>query len=112
MSFYTSNHIKTCYYSGEFDDLLDNNFTRDPSHTMDEIELTYQSVGRSSLLDSNGGSVESRQNQKLLEIEELTLQTPTNGTTLVHNLIADIYDKDHLLVSTLLTVSGFNHLDW
>ncbi|XP_056845282.1 LOW QUALITY PROTEIN: ABC transporter D family member 2, chloroplastic [Raphanus sativus] len=79
---------------GEFDDLLDNNITRDPSHTMDEIELTYQS---SSLLDSNG-SVESRQNQKLLEIEELTLQTPTNGTTLVHNLTADIYDKDHLLI--------------
>lgn len=78
---------------GEFDDLLDNNITRDPSHTMDEIELTYQS----SLLDSNG-SVESRQNQKLLEIQELTLQTPTNGTTLVHNLTADIYDKDHLLI--------------
>ncbi|KAJ0230407.1 ABC transporter type 1 [Hirschfeldia incana] len=79
---------------GEFDDLLDNSIIRDPSHTMDEIELTYQSAGRSSLLDSNG----SVQNQKLLEIEELTLQTPTNGTTLVHNLIADIYDKDHLLI--------------
>ncbi|KAF8075407.1 hypothetical protein N665_1096s0007 [Sinapis alba] len=82
---------------GEFDDLLDNNSTRDPSHTIDEIKLTYQSAAKSSLLDSNG-SVQSRQNQKLLEIEELTLQTPTNGTTLVHNLIADIYDKDHLLI--------------
>ncbi|CAH8306279.1 unnamed protein product [Eruca vesicaria subsp. sativa] len=82
---------------GEFDDLLDNNITRDPSHAMDEIELTYQSAGSSSWLDSNG-SVPSRQKQKLLEIEELTLQTPTNGTTLVHNLIADIYDKDHLLI--------------
>lgn len=67
---------------------------------MDEIELTYQSAERSSLLvDSNGSSLQSRpQNQKLLEIEELTLQTPTNGTTLVHNLTADIYDKDHLLI--------------
>ncbi|KAL0696206.1 hypothetical protein Bca4012_063386 [Brassica carinata] len=82
---------------GEFDDLLDNNSTRDPSQIMDEIKLTYQSAGTSSLLRSNG-SVQSRQNQKLLEIEELTLQTPTNGTTLVHNLIADIYEKDHLLI--------------
>ena len=67
---------------------------------MDEIELTYQSAGRSSLLvDSNGSSLQSRpENQKLLEIQELTLQTPTNGTTLVHNLTAHIYDKDHLLV--------------
>ncbi|KAG2248161.1 hypothetical protein Bca52824_087789 [Brassica carinata] len=82
---------------GEFDDLLDNNIT---SHTMDEIELTYQSAERSSLLvDSNGSSLQSRpENQKLLEIQELTLQTPTNGTTLVHNLTAHIYDKDHLLI--------------
>nr|VDD50219.1 unnamed protein product [Brassica oleracea] len=82
---------------GEFDELLDNNIT---SHTMDEIELTYQSAGRSSLLvDSNGSSLQSRpENQKLLEIQELTLQTPTNGTTLVHNLTAHIYDKDHLLI--------------
>ncbi|XP_009146314.1 ABC transporter D family member 2, chloroplastic [Brassica rapa] len=82
---------------GEFDDLLDNNIT---SHTMDEIELTYQSAERSSLpVDSNGSSVQSRpQNQKLLEIEELTLQTPTNRTTLLHNLTAYIYDKDHLLI--------------
>ncbi|CAN7085401.1 unnamed protein product [Brassica oleracea var. botrytis] len=29
--------------------------------------------------------------KKLLEFEELTHQTPTNGTTLVHNLVADIY---------------------
>lgn len=100
MSFYVSNHIKTCYNSGEFDDLLDNNISRDSSHTVGEIELTYQSAGRSSLLDSNG-SIQSRQNQKLLEIEELTLQTPTNGTTLVHNLSVDIYDEDHLLVSSL-----------
>ncbi|VVB00087.1 unnamed protein product [Arabis nemorensis] len=82
---------------GEFDDLLDNNIFRDPSHTLEEIELTYQSAGRSSLLDSNG-SIQSRQNEKLLEIEKLTLQTPTNGTTLVHNLSVDIYDKDHLLI--------------
>ncbi|ESQ29839.1 hypothetical protein EUTSA_v10011270mg [Eutrema salsugineum] len=82
---------------GEFDDLLDNNISRENSHTVEEIELTYQSAGRSSLPDSNG-SIQSRQNQKLLEIEELTLQTPTNGTTLVHNLFADIYDKDHLLI--------------
>ncbi|KFK35525.1 hypothetical protein AALP_AA4G002100 [Arabis alpina] len=82
---------------GEFDDLLDNNIFRDPSDTMEEIELTYQSAGRSSLLDSNG-SIQSRQKEKLLEIEELTLQTPTNGTTLVHNLSVDIYDKDHLLI--------------
>ncbi|CAH2033390.1 unnamed protein product [Thlaspi arvense] len=85
---------------GEFDDLLDNNISRDPSQ-LEEIELTYQSELEpsftSSLLDSNG-SIQSRQNQKLLEIEELTLQTPTNGTTLVHSLVADIYDKDHLLI--------------
>uniref|UniRef100_A0A1J3E8Z8 ABC transporter D family member 2, chloroplastic n=1 Tax=Noccaea caerulescens TaxID=107243 RepID=A0A1J3E8Z8_NOCCA len=82
---------------GEFDDLLDNNISRDPSNTVEEIELTYESVERSSLQDSNG-TIQSRENQKLLEIEALTLQTPTNGTTLVHNLFADIYDKDHLLI--------------
>lgn len=100
LSIYASNHFKTSYNSGEFDDLLDNNISRDPSHTVEEIELTYESVGRSSLQDSNG-TIQSRENQKLLEIEALTLQTPTNGTTLVHNLFADIYDKDHLLVSSL-----------
>ncbi|CAN8303276.1 unnamed protein product [Cochlearia groenlandica] len=82
---------------GEFDDLLDNNIFRDPSHTVEEIELTYRSARNPSLLDSNG-SIKSQQNQKVLEIEELTLQTPTNGTTLVHNLSAEIYDKDHLLI--------------
>ncbi|XP_010480191.1 PREDICTED: ABC transporter D family member 2, chloroplastic isoform X3 [Camelina sativa] len=82
---------------GEFDDLLDNNIFRDPSDTVDEIELTYQSERNSSLLDANG-SINSQPNQKRLEIEELTLQTPTNGTTLVHNLSVDIYDKDHLLI--------------
>ncbi|KAG7657468.1 ABC transporter-like [Arabidopsis suecica] len=82
---------------GEFDDLLDNNIFRDPSDTVDEIELTYQSEMNSSLLDTNG-SIKSQPNQKRLEIEELTLQTPTNGTTLVHNLSADVYDKDHLLI--------------
>ncbi|EOA36667.1 hypothetical protein CARUB_v10011986mg [Capsella rubella] len=82
---------------GEFDDLLDNNIFRDPSDTVDEIELTYQSKRDSSLPDSNG-SINSQPNQKRLEIEELTLQTPTNGTTLVHNLSVDIYDKDHLLI--------------
>uniref|UniRef100_A0A1J3D2C4 ABC transporter D family member 2, chloroplastic n=1 Tax=Noccaea caerulescens TaxID=107243 RepID=A0A1J3D2C4_NOCCA len=82
---------------GEFDDLLDNNISRDPSNTVEEIELTYESVERSSLQDSNG-TIQFRENQKLLEIEALTLQTPTNGTTLVHNLFADIYDKDHLLI--------------
>lgn len=100
LSFYASNTIKTSYNTGEFDDLLDNRIFSDPSHTVEEIELTYQSPKKSLLLDSNG-SIKSQQNQKLLEIEELTLQTPTNGTTLVHNLSADIYYKDHLLVSSL-----------
>jgi len=99
-SFYASNNIKTSSNTGEFDDLLDNNIFRDPSDTVDEIELTYQSEMNSSLLDTNG-SIKSQPNQKRLEIEELTLQTPTNGTTLVHNLSADVYDKDHLLVSSL-----------
>lgn len=100
MFIYASNNIKTSYNTGEFDDLLDNNIFRDPSYTMKEIELTYQSARKSSLLDSNG-SIKSQQHQKLLEIEELTLQTPTNGTTLVHNLSADLYEKDQLLVSSL-----------
>ncbi|XP_059661899.1 ABC transporter D family member 2, chloroplastic isoform X2 [Cornus florida] len=82
---------------GEFDDILDNSSSKFLSDPIEEIHLTYCNVESSMYLKANG-SMPMDNAQKLLDIENLTLQTPSNAT-LIRNLSLKIYEKDHLLVT-------------
>lgn len=84
--------------TGEFDDVLDSDSSKSLSEPLEEICLTYCNVKSSPLFESNG-SVPIDMSQKLLDVENLTLQTPTSKTTLVRDLSLLINEKEHLLVS-------------
>ncbi|XP_059454003.1 ABC transporter D family member 2, chloroplastic isoform X1 [Corylus avellana] len=81
---------------GEFDDILDRSSSKSVSDPSEEIRVVYHSVRSSPVLDSNG-SMTKDVHQKLLDIENLTLQTPSKAT-LVRDLSLVINEKDHLLV--------------
>ncbi|XP_021299536.1 ABC transporter D family member 2, chloroplastic [Herrania umbratica] len=82
---------------GEFDDVLDSSRSNSPSDPMEQINLTYSYVKESQVLDSNG-SVPANTSLRLLDVENLTLKTPKNNSTLVKDLSLMINEKDHLLV--------------
>ncbi|XP_017980043.1 PREDICTED: ABC transporter D family member 2, chloroplastic [Theobroma cacao] len=82
---------------GEFDDVLDSSRSNSPSDPMEQINLTYSYVKGSQVLDSNG-SVPANTSLRLLDVENLTLKTPKNNSTLVQDLSLVINEKDHLLV--------------
>lgn len=85
-------------YPGEFDDILDNSSSsKSLSDTLEEIVIMYKNFESSSLLESNG-STPPEKCETLLEIENLTLKTPSEAT-LVRNLSLTIREKDNLLVS-------------
>lgn len=86
-------------YAGEFDDVLDSRSSDSVSDPSEEICLEYHRVRRSPVLDSNG-SMTKDSCKKLLDIENLTLQTPSKAT-LVKDLKLMVNEKDHLLVSDL-----------
>ncbi|WOL02116.1 ABC transporter D family member 2, chloroplastic [Canna indica] len=80
---------------GEFNDVLDENesyITRD-EHT-DEVHIMF--LDKDPLVSN--GSVPQFEHHKLLQIENLTLQTPRTRNTLITNLSVEINDKEHLLV--------------
>ncbi|XP_030964624.1 ABC transporter D family member 2, chloroplastic [Quercus lobata] len=79
---------------GEFDDILDSSSSKSLSDPSEEICLVYNSVRSSPVLESNG----SMPKDKLLDIENLTLRTPSKAT-LVRDLSLVINEKDHLLVT-------------
>ncbi|KAI4333236.1 hypothetical protein L6164_018070 [Bauhinia variegata] len=82
---------------GEFDDLLDSSSSsKSISDTLEEIRITYKNTKSSSILESNG-SIASAKCETLLEIENLTLKTPSEAT-LVRDLSLTIKEKDHLLI--------------
>ncbi|XP_050233734.1 ABC transporter D family member 2, chloroplastic [Mercurialis annua] len=80
---------------GEFDDVLDSNNTKNLSDT-EEISLSYCTV--SSLGLESNGCLPVEKCEKLLDIENLTLQTPSKAT-LIQDLSLAINKKDHLLVT-------------
>ncbi|CAB4307287.1 unnamed protein product [Prunus armeniaca] len=83
---------------GEFDDVLDtSNFERrsDPS---EGIRLIYCNVESLAELDSNGSIPIDNEQQKLVDIENLTVQTPSSAT-LVRDLSLLINNNEHLLVT-------------
>ncbi|CAL5321265.1 unnamed protein product [Camellia sinensis] len=83
---------------GEFDDVLDSSSSIHFSDPLEEIRLIYCNVKFSTPLQSNGSIILDNR-QKLLDIENLTLQTPSSKATLVRDLSLKIYEKDHLLVT-------------
>ncbi|XP_043810989.1 ABC transporter D family member 2, chloroplastic-like, partial [Manihot esculenta] len=83
---------------GEFDDVLDSSISKHLSELSEEISLSYCNFRNSLVLESNG-SVPVDNCQKLLSIENLTLQTPTSKATLIRDLSLVINEKDHLLVT-------------
>ncbi|KAA8523378.1 hypothetical protein F0562_009801 [Nyssa sinensis] len=82
---------------GEFDDVLDSSSSKCLHDSLEEIHLTYCNVNNSTFLKSNV-SMPLDRSQKLLDIENLTLETPSKAT-LVRDLSLKIYEKDHLLVT-------------
>ncbi|XXG90402.1 hypothetical protein AAC387_Pa12g2176 [Persea americana] len=83
---------------GEFDDLLDSSSGPEFSNPVENISIVYSNVKDPSPLQANG-SVLLDGCRKLLEIENLTLQTPQTNRTLIRDLSLEINDKDHLLVT-------------
>ncbi|KAF9674504.1 hypothetical protein SADUNF_Sadunf10G0134100 [Salix dunnii] len=70
---------------GEFDDVLDSSSSKCLSSSVEEISLTYCNERSSLLLESNGSVLIDRC-QKVLDVENLTLQTPTSKATLIRDL--------------------------
>lgn len=87
-------------HTGEFDDVLDcssSKFLLD-ADPIEEIHLVYCNTKSSVELESNG-MMPTDKCQKLLDVENLTVQTPATKATLVRDLSLVINQKEHLLVS-------------
>ncbi|KAH9676861.1 ABC transporter D family member 2 chloroplastic [Citrus sinensis] len=82
---------------GEFDDVLDSSGSKNLSEPLEKICLTYCSV-KSFPTSKCNGALSPEKSQKLLDIEDLTLKTPTSKATLVRDLSLVINEKEHLLV--------------
>ncbi|KAL5732037.1 Canalicular multispecific organic anion transporter 1 [Ranunculus cassubicifolius] len=76
---------------GEFDDLLDDN-TKGQSETTEQIIVIYSSM-------NSNRSILSEKCHRLLDIENLTLQTPKGQNTLITNLSLVINKNENLLVT-------------
>ncbi|XP_076954609.1 ABC transporter D family member 2, chloroplastic-like [Bidens hawaiensis] len=79
---------------GEFDDILDNTSSSDPVESLEEIKLTYINVN-----DSTFQPKSSLDAQKLLEIENLTVLTPTTKALLIKDLSLTVSNNEHLLIT-------------
>ncbi|KAJ6817448.1 putative ABC transporter D family member 2, chloroplastic isoform X1 [Iris pallida] len=84
---------------GEFDDILDGSQSscNSLSDGSSEIEILCSNTETQVSLGSNG-SILSVDDHKLLEIKNLTLQTPRSRNILITDLSLEITDSDHLLV--------------
>nr|XP_043620504.1 ABC transporter D family member 2, chloroplastic-like [Erigeron canadensis] len=78
---------------GEFDDVLDSTSSNGPVEASDEIQLTYCSVKDSPK------PMKVLEIQNLLEIESLTVQTPTNKALLIRDLSLEVCNNEHLLIT-------------
>ncbi|KAG1330322.1 ABC transporter D family member 2, chloroplastic [Cocos nucifera] len=83
---------------GEFDDILDGSKSYIPEYgNTEKINIQFQDEKIPTFMGSNG-SVPKAGCHKLLEIQNLTLQTPRSGNVLITDLSLDINDQDRLLV--------------
>ncbi|KAJ0501074.1 putative ABC-type fatty-acyl-CoA transporter [Helianthus annuus] len=78
---------------GEFDDILDTS-SNGPVEASDEIQLTYVNVKYSTFQPKN-----SIDTQKLMEIENLTVLTPTTKALLIKDLSLTVCSNEHLLIT-------------
>lgn len=82
---------------GEFDDVLDSNSKKGDQDSNEKIQLNFCLISSSNGLHSNG-SMPLSNRVKLLHVEHLTVQTPSEAT-LIKDLSFEIFEKDHLLVT-------------
>ncbi|GAB4836727.1 Canalicular multispecific organic anion transporter 1 [Ancistrocladus abbreviatus] len=85
---------------GEFDDVLDSSSSYNMSDATEKICVSYcylKHPANKTLLDSNG-SIPLDCRQTLVDIENLTLETPSRAT-LIKELSLEIKEKDHLLIT-------------
>lgn len=82
---------------GEFDDVLDSNNKKGDEDSKEKIQLNFCLISSSNGLHSNGSMPLSKR-VKLLHVEHLTVQTPSEAT-LIKDLSFEIFEKDHLLVT-------------
>lgn len=82
---------------GEFDDVLDSNSKKGDQDSKEKIQLNFCLISSSNGLHSNGSMPLSKR-VKLLHVEHLTVQTPSEAT-LIKDLSFEIFEKDHLLVT-------------
>ncbi|XP_060208987.1 ABC transporter D family member 2, chloroplastic [Lycium barbarum] len=82
---------------GEFDDVLDSSNKTGHHDSKEEIQLSFCLISFSNGLNSNG-SMPLSKCAKLLHVEHLTVQTPSEAT-LIKDLSFEIFEKDHLLVT-------------
>ncbi|KAG5570467.1 hypothetical protein H5410_060233 [Solanum commersonii] len=82
---------------GEFDDVLDSNSKKGDQDSKEKIQLNFCLISSSNGLHSNG-SMPLSKHAKLLHVEHLTVQTPSEAT-LIKDLSFEIFEKDHLLVT-------------
>lgn len=87
--------------AGEFDDVLDSSSSKHLSDPLAEIHIMYCDVKSLTSSVQSNGSMLLENCQELLDIENLTLQTPSSNATLIRDLSLKIYEKDHLLVGNL-----------
>ncbi|MCL7029170.1 hypothetical protein MKW94_009978 [Papaver nudicaule] len=79
---------------GEFEDVLSNSSDCVSQPTQ---EITVSFSNEPSSLQSNNILLEN--NHKLLDIENLTLETPKSRTTLIRDLSLEVNNKDNLLIT-------------
>ena len=84
---------------GEFDDLLSKSETRSEADPSEGIVREFCNINDSS---ASNGSIALGRGQELLMLENLTLMAPSKAT-LIRDLSLEIFEKEHLLVSTLLS---------
>ncbi|KAK4343937.1 hypothetical protein RND71_037031 [Anisodus tanguticus] len=82
---------------GEFDDVLDSSNEKGHQDSKEEIQLSFCLINSSNGLHSDG-SLPLSKRVKLLLVEHLTIQTPSEAT-LIKDLSFEIFEKDHLLVT-------------
>ncbi|XP_043702229.1 ABC transporter D family member 2, chloroplastic [Telopea speciosissima] len=82
---------------GEFNDVLELGGSQlsDPNQ---EISIVYSDVRSSPVIQSNGSMLTDKC-YKLVDIENLTLQTPKSKATLIRDLSLKVNTKDHLLIT-------------
>ncbi|KAJ3694266.1 hypothetical protein LUZ60_009746 [Juncus effusus] len=82
---------------GEFDDILDGNESSRllKNNDTEEIKIVFE---KSNDLSSSNGSLIQTGQEKLLEIQSLTLQAPRSQSILFTDLSLEITNNDHLLV--------------